>query len=89
MVAHSDSIPRADLLYSRRISVRTGKAFWSRGALLFIPTLTLSLMCSISVGPGLCFTGGSGGVYPTAAKNFPALRFIPDVQDDFASLLQA
>ncbi|KAM0754657.1 hypothetical protein T439DRAFT_118591 [Meredithblackwellia eburnea MCA 4105] len=57
-------------LFDRQISVRTGKAFWSRG-------------------PGLCFTGGAGGVYPTAAKNFPALRFIPEIQDDFASLLQA
>ncbi|KAL8286374.1 hypothetical protein RQP46_004391 [Phenoliferia psychrophenolica] len=57
-------------LFDRQISVRSGKAFWSRG-------------------PGLCFTGGIGGVQPSAAKNFPAFRFIPDIQDDFASLLQA
>ncbi|KAI5481636.1 hypothetical protein MNV49_002862 [Pseudohyphozyma bogoriensis] len=57
-------------LFDRQISIRTGKAFWSRG-------------------PGLCFSGGAGGIYPTAAKNFPSLRFIPEVQDDYASLLQA
>ncbi|KAK4702747.1 hypothetical protein P7C70_g3474, partial [Phenoliferia sp. Uapishka_3] len=48
-----------------------------------------SSLCFDFIGPGLCFTGGAGGVHPTAAKNFPSLRFIPDVQDDFASLLQA
>lgn len=40
-------------------------------------------------GPQLCFAAGHNGVYPTATKNFPSLRFVEDTQDDFASLLQA
>ncbi|KAI5478716.1 DUF250 domain contaning protein [Pseudohyphozyma bogoriensis] len=32
---------------------------------------------------------GEGGPIAQATKKFPSLRFIPDVQDDFASLIQA
>lgn len=78
-------------MFDRQISIRTGKAFWSRGgppSQSSIPPLIA--LASAFAGPQLCFTpAGSGGVYPTATNNFPDLRFVEETQDDFASLLQA
>ncbi|KAG8923873.1 hypothetical protein FRC02_010838 [Tulasnella sp. 418] len=57
-------------LFDRQISIRTGKAFWSRG-------------------PGLCFPSNTTDSIQSSYDNFPLLRPIPGVQDDFASLVQA
>ncbi|KAF8896935.1 hypothetical protein CPB85DRAFT_1328559 [Mucidula mucida] len=56
-------------MFDRQISIRIGKAFWSRG-------------------PGLCFHS-PGDKEPSAYTNFPSLRPVPGLQDDYASVVQA
>lgn len=42
-----------------------------------------------SRGHGLAFSSRTGGAIAQASRNFPMLRFLPHIQDDFASLIQA
>ncbi|KDQ49197.1 hypothetical protein JAAARDRAFT_43035 [Jaapia argillacea MUCL 33604] len=57
-------------MFDRQISIRIGKAFWSRG-------------------PGLCFQSSGYYTEPSPFINFPTLRPVAGVQDDFSSLVQA
>ncbi|KIY72965.1 hypothetical protein CYLTODRAFT_417473 [Cylindrobasidium torrendii FP15055 ss-10] len=56
-------------LFDRQISIRIGKAFWSRG-------------------PGLCFHAQNDNE-PAAHTNFPSLKPVAGLQDDYASVVQA
>ena len=82
-------VERSDPEVLHSISIRSGKAFWSRGMLNATVSAIRQLIYLSFKGPGLCFQRTHCGAVPSASETFPSLRAVPGHQDDFSAMLQA